>query len=581
MSAIAPSDNPQVSSLAPKKKANKKKKSKSKLNGDLAKPSITPASGSGPAEDEEDEAQPDSPVVVRKPPVHQRPDEPPLIDLQTTSAAAEQSDKTADAKANGQTDGHTNGHADTTDTKQGNVSPTREAPDESIGSNASDTTDASVRLEAMSQDREALRAEVEALRRSLEDIQERHKEELSSVHSELEESEQAKEQAQSQYQNLLGRVNTIKSTLGERLAADRQELSEAKDQIEELEMQNAALQAAADKAELEVTQLSAQESENSKELSTLRNRSNLSQQNWLREREDLLTQTKHLREEAEAAKEAMGDWEVLAMEERSIREGLADRVAELEDQLSTQRESFERAASERDSQSQAVDGLQRALQEIQEARRVELREMVETTQAQLEALNKVVAEADMRATAAEADNENLTAQLERLAPFEKEVKEKNILLGKLRHEAIVLNDHLAKALRFLKKAKPEDNVDRQIVTNYFLRFLALDRSDPKKFQILQVIASLLSWTEEQKEQAGLARPGTAGSSLRLPQSPFHRTPSTPSLNAEFFPDLQGAPKESLAELWTGFLERQAEEGSAAGSVAGGSRSASVSSVVPR
>ncbi|OBT53749.1 hypothetical protein VE04_05313 [Pseudogymnoascus sp. 24MN13] len=542
MSAIAPSDNPQVSSLAPTRKANKKKKSKSKLNGDLAKPSITPANGSGPAEDEEDEeAQPDSPVV-------------------TTSAAAEQSDETADAKANGQTDGHTNGHASLADTKQGNVSPTREAPDESIGSNASDTTDAS-----------ALRAEVEALRATLEDIQERHKEELSSVHSELEESEQAKEQAQSQYQNLLGRVNTIKSTLGERLAADRQELSEAKDQIEELETQNAALKAAADKAEQEVTQLSAQESENSKELSTLRNRSNLSQQNWLREREDLLTQTKHLREEAEAAKEAMGDWEVLAMEERSIRERLADR----------QRESFERAASERDSQSQAVDGLQRALQEIQEARRVELREMVETTQAQLEALNKVVAEADMRATAAEADNENLTAQLERLAPFEKEVKEKNILLGKLRHEAIVLNDHLAKALRFLKKAKPEDNVDRQIVTNYFLRFLALDRSDPKKFQILQVIASLLSWTEEQKEQAGLARPGTAGSSLRLPQSPFHRTPSTPSLNAEFFPDLQGAPKESLAELWTGFLERQAEEGSAAGSVAGGSRSASVSSVVPR
>ncbi|ELR03598.1 hypothetical protein VC83_03816 [Pseudogymnoascus destructans] len=562
MSAIAPSDNPQVSSLAPKKKANKKKKSKSKLNGDLAKPSITPANGSGPAEDDEDEAQPNSPVV-------------------TTSTAAEQSDETADAKTNGQTDGHTNGHGSPADTKQGNVSPAREVFDESVGSNASNATDASVRLEAMSQDREALRAEVEKLRRSLEDIQERHKEELSSVRSELEESEQAKEQAQSQYQNLLGRVNTIKSTLGERLAADRQELSEAKDQIEELETQNAQLKAAADKAEQEVTQLSAQESENSKELSTLRNRSNLSQQNWLREREDLLTQTKHLREEAEAAKEAMGDWEVLAMEERSIREGLADRVAELEDQLSTQRESFERAASERDSQSQAVDGLQRALQEIQEARRVELREMVETTQAQLEALNRVVAEADTRATAAEAAKEDLTAQLERLAPFEKEVKEKNILLGKLRHEAIVLNDHLAKALRFLKKAKPEDNVDRHIVTNYFLRFLALDRSDPKKFQILQVIASLLSWTEEQKEQAGLARPGTAGYSLRVPQIPFHRTPSTPSLNAEFFPDLQGAPKESLAELWTGFLERQAEEGSAPGSAAGGSRSASVSSVVPK
>lgn len=47
-----------------------------------------------------------------------------------------------------------------------------------------------------------------------------------------------------------------------------------------------------------------------------------------------------------------------------------------------------------------------------------------------------------------------------MRPFEKEVKEKNLLIGKLRHEAVTLNDHLTKALRFLKKGKPEDNVDR-------------------------------------------------------------------------------------------------------------------------
>lgn len=52
-------------------------------------------------------------------------------------------------------------------------------------------------------------------------------------------------------------------------------------------------------------------------------------------------------------------------------------------------------------------------------------------------------------------------ELERVRPFEKEVKEKNLLIGKLRHEAVTLNDHLTKALRFLKKGKPEDNVDRQ------------------------------------------------------------------------------------------------------------------------
>lgn len=36
---------------------------------------------------------------------------------------------------------------------------------------------------------------------------------------------------------------------------------------------------------------------------------------------------------------------------------------------------------------------------------------------------------------------------------------------------------------------------RQLVTNHFLQFLSLDRSDPKKFQVLQLISALLGWTE--------------------------------------------------------------------------------------
>ncbi len=51
-------------------------------------------------------------------------------------------------------------------------------------------------------------------------------------------------------------------------------------------------------------------------------------------------------------------------------------------------------------------------------------------------------------------------ELERALPFEKEVKEKNLLIGKLRHEAVILNDHLTKALRYLKKGKPEDTIDK-------------------------------------------------------------------------------------------------------------------------
>lgn len=127
----------------------------------------------------------------------------------------------------------------------------------------------------------------------------------------------------------------------------------------------------------------------------------------------------------------------------------------------------------------------------------------------------------------------------------------------------------------------------QIVTNHLLHFLNLDRADPKRFQILQVMAGYLLWTDEQREQAGLARPGASGTSLRLPSSPFHRTPSTPSLNAEFLADLPSGPgstaghKESLADLWAGFLERSASEHGGEGTTAASSRKDSMSSAATR
>lgn len=360
-------------------------------------------------------------------------------------------------------------------------------------SEQSGKADTSSRFEAMSQEREALRAEVEQLRKSLEDIQGKHNqeitsiksrhaeellktqerhgqevsaaqnqhtEEISTIRTELEDSQAAKEQAETQYQHLLGRINTIKASLGERLKADKQELDEAKEQIGELEAQNEALQKQIQTLETGAKRMEEESSETSKELSSLRNRHNLSQENWVHEREDMMNQIRHLKDEAEAAKDAMGDWEVLAMEEKRMREGLTERVADLEEQYSTQKESYEDAITERDTQSQAVVGLQRALQEVQDARKRELREMVESYEEQLQSLKKLVHESDTRANEADASKGALQTELNRLAPFEKEVKEKNLLIGKLRHEAIVLNDHLTKALRFLKKAKPEDNIDR-------------------------------------------------------------------------------------------------------------------------
>lgn len=81
-------------------------------------------------------------------------------------------------------------------------------------------TDTDARLEALLNERAALREEVAQVRRSLEEIQGKHEEELGSIREQLADTQGEKAQAETQYRNLLGKVNTIRSQLGERLKAD-------------------------------------------------------------------------------------------------------------------------------------------------------------------------------------------------------------------------------------------------------------------------------------------------------------------------------------------------------------------------
>ena len=82
------------------------------------------------------------------------------------------------------------------------------------------TDDTNARFDALVQDRDNLRVEVTELRRSLEALQQKHEDDLANLQGKLEETQGEKDHAESQYRNLLGKVNTIRSQLGERLKAD-------------------------------------------------------------------------------------------------------------------------------------------------------------------------------------------------------------------------------------------------------------------------------------------------------------------------------------------------------------------------
>ena len=143
-------------------------------------------------------------------------------------------------------------------------------------------------------------------------------------------------------------------------------MEQRQSRIDELEEQNSTIRETNESLQTDLTKIRTESEKHTREINELRSRQGVSQQNWIKERDELITREAYAREEFETAKQAMQDWEVLAMEERALRQNLSDRVAELEEQLSNQQEAFEKAAAERDTLSETVDGLQRALRDIQE-----------------------------------------------------------------------------------------------------------------------------------------------------------------------------------------------------------------------
>ncbi|CAK7274889.1 hypothetical protein SEPCBS119000_006405 [Sporothrix epigloea] len=425
---------------------------------------------------------------------------------------------------------------------------------------------------------ETLRSELKRLQKQVEGLikeQELHTGEIEQLRSELQESEAGREEAETKYDNLLGRVGKIKETLDSRLKRDQEELEEARNHIEELERQNNELRKSSEEAEAAAAaaatlaasriarlqkELDDAEHDYEHEHRDLQDQARLAHQTLLREKEELLRQTKQLRAELESTSNAMSEWEVIAMEERSVRNTMTEKATDLEEQIDVLREEHQRVLAENVSQSDTINSLQRALNDVQEARKHELREIVQESEAKLEVSEARAKSAEQVAEAAKAEVEKLTKELDRKAPFEAEAKEKALLMSKLRHELLVSNDYLAKALRYIKHVNPEDSVNKGVITNNLVAFLVLDRSDPKKFEILQILASILEWKDDVKEKVGLARPGASANTLRLPASPFGRTPSAPALHAAIFsePVPTGANQPSLSELWTSFLKKSVD-----------------------
>jgi chromosome segregation ATPase len=114
------------------------------------------------------------------------------------------------------------------------------------------------------------------------------------------------------------------------------------------------------------------------------------------------------------------------------------------------------------------------------------------------------------------ENGNLRSELETVLKtqrenesLEQELQQKTELIGKLRHDVVQLQSHLSEAMRCMKKGTSEDTVDKKLIANLIIGFVTLSYGDTKRYEILQLIASILKLSDEEKQKLGLLRAETS------------------------------------------------------------------------
>lgn len=288
---------------------------------------------------------------------------------------------------------------------------------------------------------ESTELELQELRKALQDSRDEQRatkitmEELSAKADRLIEE---KTLAETQYKSLFSKVTQMKTTLGARLKQDSEELAQNRILIEDLEAQNATLSETVAHMQEQIVNSSESSSSANSELVRVK-----------KEIENLQLEKQTLQETHEAEKKAhqealqnstmtAAEWENLAREERSARDNLRDRIVDLEEQLSAQNTAYDNLRGILEQDNQAIAKFKQNIYELQESHQNELRETVDTMQATISQLSNDSKSTEERATALRLEVQSLSTDLEKLRPYEQEVKEKNLLIGKLRHEGMFL-----------------------------------------------------------------------------------------------------------------------------------------------
>ncbi|EGF98381.1 uncharacterized protein MELLADRAFT_73614 [Melampsora larici-populina 98AG31] len=379
----------------------------------------------------------------------------------------------------------------------------------------------------------------------------------SSLQQQLESLRAEKSTLEGQYGALLGKLTTMRNTLGDKLRQDADELDRREQQISQLQIQNEELHSGLESLKNEIIISNEEQERLEKEIHQLRSRQIDSQKLMEEEHYEREEVYRESREELEMIKNQLEDSKRDLVLESLKREQAESKVQSMENVISSMSNDLKLLKEDRDMQAESASNLQSVLEEFQAAKDSEISNVVSETQNRLVELETELALYKQKASAAEAKLAATQSDTVLCESLKKELKEKNILIGKIRHEAVILNEHLTEALRRLRRDTAEHSVDRRLVTNVLLSFITTPRADTKRFEMLSLLATILSWNDDQRQQVGLqkATPGTSRTTRNGPIAKVSSDLQRTSLRSDEDDTLGDG--DTFTDQWVSFLLREA------------------------
>ncbi|KAJ3226244.1 hypothetical protein HDU81_007419 [Chytriomyces hyalinus] len=252
-------------------------------------------------------------------------------------------------------------------------------------------------------------------------------------------------------------------------------------------------------------------------------------------------------------------WEAMAADGSAAVGAAEESAAEARREAEEARVLLDEAVRGRERDLVSLGNLQDVLEEFQASKQAEIDRAVEVITKQLNAANQMLEEYKIRAREAEEKLESVDTNAPSSSILEAQLQERNLEIGKLRGKVISLETYLSEAIR--RASSADNQVDRRLISNLIVQFMATQRGDSKRFEMLSVIASVLKLNDEDKVKIGLLRRIGGGSGGMAEKG--GSTPRSPV-------------GDSITDLWISFLIKEAGiEGKDAAAAAGASTGAAV------